>query len=95
MSSSFGSDSDCQSQHYATIRSLDTIRDDCSRYGRKNTSADPPKRFHRLRNSSLQLDSDDAILEEVRAFSPNRLSRQRRKQLSLKGLADESECLIL
>ncbi|CAD5225511.1 unnamed protein product [Bursaphelenchus xylophilus] len=86
LTNSFGSEPDCQGQHYATIRSLDTIRDD---FRRKNSSADPPKRFHRIRNSSLQLDSDDAILEEVRAFSPNRLSRHCRKQLSLKGLADE------
>ncbi|CAD5218457.1 unnamed protein product [Bursaphelenchus okinawaensis] len=90
VNNSFGSDADCQSQHYATIRSLDTLRDDVRR---KNSSADPPKKFRRIRNSSLQLDSDDAILEEVRAFSPNRLSRHRRKQLSLKGLADEGPAI--
>ncbi|CAD5225766.1 unnamed protein product [Bursaphelenchus xylophilus] len=86
MNNMFGSESDCQSQLYATVRSLDTLRDDLRR---KNSSADPPRRFHRIRNSSLQMDTDDTIHEEVRAFSPSQLSKNRRKQLSLRGLADE------
>ncbi|VDN45468.1 unnamed protein product [Gongylonema pulchrum] len=46
-----------------------------------------------MRNASLQLDTDDAAVgtDSCRAFSPNRLSRHRRVQLSQRGnLCDES-----
>ncbi|KAL7071327.1 hypothetical protein ACQ4LE_009241 [Meloidogyne hapla] len=59
-------------------------------------STDPPENFVRVRNSSLQMESADVddIMEELRAFSPNRLSRARRCQLSQIGL-DESLSLRL
>ncbi|KAL3073199.1 hypothetical protein niasHT_035475 [Heterodera trifolii] len=56
------------------------------------TSSEPPERFNRVRNSSLQLETNDVEdimeMEELRAFSPNRLSRTRRRQLSQLGLDD-------
>lgn len=86
--SSVSSDSD---SHYSTIRSLDTIsRDDVK--SRSNVAVDPPEAFTRIRNTSLQLDGDDATMpDDFRAFSPNRLSRLRRRQMSLKGLCDEGK----
>ncbi|KAI6229127.1 FNIP-M domain-containing protein [Aphelenchoides fujianensis] len=91
LSSSFGSDGDTNSDYYATIRSLDTLRDVHARAAgggpRHKNSSDPPVQFTRVRNSSLQLDG--AAADEMRAFSPNQLSRARRKQLSLRGLASE------
>lgn len=93
LSSSFGSDGDTNSDYYATIRSLDTLRDVHMRAvgggHRHKNSSDPPVQFTRVRNSSLQLDG--AAADEMRAFSPNQLSRARRKQLSLRGLASEGE----
>uniref|UniRef100_A0A9J2PGW0 Folliculin-interacting protein middle domain-containing protein n=1 Tax=Ascaris lumbricoides TaxID=6252 RepID=A0A9J2PGW0_ASCLU len=50
------------------------------------------KGFTRVRNASLQLDSEETVVvEPLRAFSPNRISRHRRLQLSQRGnLYDES-----
>uniref|UniRef100_A0A915MKC1 Uncharacterized protein n=1 Tax=Meloidogyne javanica TaxID=6303 RepID=A0A915MKC1_MELJA len=61
-----------------------------------NNYTDPPENFVRVRNSSLQMETADVddIMEELRAFSPNRLSRARRCQLSQIGL-DESLSLRL
>uniref|UniRef100_A0A915NY28 Folliculin-interacting protein middle domain-containing protein n=1 Tax=Meloidogyne floridensis TaxID=298350 RepID=A0A915NY28_9BILA len=61
-----------------------------------NNHTDPPENFVRVRNSSLQMETADVddIMEELRAFSPNRLSRARRCQLSQIGL-DESLSLRL
>lgn len=85
------SDSDSQS-HYSTIRSLDAImKDEKSQYmGIKlpYCSTDPPEGFRRLKNSSSRFDSKESILDDL-SFSPNRLSRARRRQLSLKGLCDD------
>jgi hypothetical protein len=100
MVGSLSSDSDNQS-NYSTIHSMEGIRDNDtgnSYPGRFPVSSksivnsDPPESFVRVRNSSLQLESNDAedIMEELRAFSPNRLSRTRRRQLSQFGL-DDSE----
>jgi hypothetical protein len=88
------SDFDSNSQYHATIRSLDAIyRDDQSCRGaiitgRLKNSMEPPKSFSRVRNSSLQLDG--ILFDELRPFSPNRLSRARRKQMSWKGLDDDN-----
>jgi hypothetical protein len=81
---------------------LEGIRDDGGSYpgrfplisSRTFINPDPPEKFVRVRNSSLQLESNDVedIMEELRAFSPNRLSRARRRQLSQIGL-DDSEFL--
>lgn len=98
MVGSLSSDSDNQS-NYSTIHSMEGIRDNDtgnSYPGRFPVSSksivnsDPPESFVRVRNSSLQLESNDAedIMEELRAFSPNRLSRTRRRQLSQFGLDD-------
>lgn len=99
MVGSFSSDSDNQS-NYSTIRSLEGIRDkedsaSCTcRFplisSKTFINPDPPEKFVRVRNSSLQFESNDLddIMEELRAFSPNRLSRARRRQLSQLGLDD-------
>lgn len=95
------SDSDSQS-HYCTVRSLDALRNQCSPRNKNKprtsySNTDPPEGFSRQRVSSLQIDDDftapsaAAIMEELKAFSPNRLSRARRRQLSLKGLCDDGE----
>ncbi|KAI6180823.1 hypothetical protein M3Y98_00762700 [Aphelenchoides besseyi] len=84
LGSSYGSDIETTSDYYATIRSLDTFRDS---HRPKKNSSDPPAVFQRVRNASLQLDG--SVVDEMRAFSPNQLSRARRKQLSLRGLASE------
>lgn len=48
--------------------------------------------FTRVRNSSLQLDTEEGSIKLCRAFSPNRLSRYRRMQLAQRGnLCDESK----
>ncbi|KAI3418803.1 hypothetical protein GPALN_007903 [Globodera pallida] len=66
----------------------------CARFplnsSRASANIDPPEQFNRVRNSSLQLESNDIddIMEELRAFSPNRLSRTRRRQMSQLGLDD-------
>ncbi|KAI1732713.1 folliculin-interacting protein middle domain-containing protein [Ditylenchus destructor] len=97
------SDSDSQS-HYCTVRSLDALRNQCSPRNKNKTrtsysNTDPPEGFSRQRVSSLQIDDDftapsaAAIMEELKAFSPNRLSRARRRQLSLKGLCDDAVLL--
>lgn len=54
------------------------------------------KGFTRVRNASLQLDSEETVVvEPLRAFSPNRISRHRRLQLSQRGnLYDESRCML-
>lgn len=83
------SDFESHSQYHATIRSLDALyRDDLScrgsTIGRIRNSVDPPQRFSRVRNTSLQLDG--LTFDENRSFSPHQISRTRRKQMSWKGL---------
>ncbi|KAI1726231.1 folliculin-interacting protein middle domain-containing protein [Ditylenchus destructor] len=45
------------------------------------------------RHDDFTAPSAAAIMEELKAFSPNRLSRARRRQLSLKGLCDDAVLL--
>jgi hypothetical protein len=54
------------------------------------SSSEIPDGFTRIRNSSLHLEQDGGVPDELRAFSPSRLSRLRRKEMSFKGLTDES-----
>ena len=96
MVGSLSSDSDNQSNsNYSTVRSLEGIRGTFSQPGRfplalSKTFIDPPEKFVRVRNSSLELEANDIdyITEELRAFSPNRLSQARRRQLSQMGIDD-------
>jgi hypothetical protein len=90
MASSMSSDSDTQS-YYSTIRSLDGIRGSAKKSSASST--DPPEAFTRVRNSSLQLETEDSVMDDLRAFSPNRLSRARRRELSLKGLCNDTGSL--
>ncbi|VDK49840.1 unnamed protein product [Anisakis simplex] len=75
--------------NYSTIRSLEGMR---QRNHHNSHCVEPPEGFSRVRNASLQLDSEETVpLESLRAFSPNRLSRYRRLQLSQRGnLCDEN-----
>uniref|UniRef100_A0A915C7G0 UDENN FNIP1/2-type domain-containing protein n=1 Tax=Parascaris univalens TaxID=6257 RepID=A0A915C7G0_PARUN len=75
--------------HYSTIRSLEGMR---QRNHRRSQTIEPPEGFTRVRNASLQLDSEETVvMEPLRAFSPNRISRHRRLQLSQRGnLCDEN-----
>ncbi|VDM38812.1 unnamed protein product [Toxocara canis] len=78
---------------YSTVRSLEGMR---QRSHRNSQTVEPPEGFTRVRNASLQLDSEEVVvMEPLRAFSPNRLSRNRRLQLSQRGnLCDESKFLF-
>uniref|UniRef100_A0A8R1TUH5 UDENN FNIP1/2-type domain-containing protein n=1 Tax=Onchocerca volvulus TaxID=6282 RepID=A0A8R1TUH5_ONCVO len=73
---------------YSTIRSLEGLR---RRVHYSSQSTDPPEGFIRVRNTSLQLDTEEGSIKSYRAFSPNRLSRYRRMQLAQRGnLCDEN-----
>ncbi|VDN02992.1 unnamed protein product [Thelazia callipaeda] len=73
---------------YSTVRSDDGVRE---RVHYCSQSADPPEGFTRVRNTSLQLDSEEGYIDAYRAFSPNRLSRHRRMQLAQRSnLCDEN-----
>ncbi|KAI6175300.1 hypothetical protein M3Y97_00673800 [Aphelenchoides bicaudatus] len=86
---SYNSDFDSNPQYQATIRSLDALyRDDQSIKGsingRLKNSVNPPAKFTRVRNCSLQLDGLE--YDELRPFSPHQLSKVKRKQLSQRAL---------
>lgn len=69
---------------YSSVHSCDGNR----RAHRSSTTMDPPEKFTRVRNASLQLDH-----EFPRPFSPQSLSTARRKQLSHRGdICDENNC---
>ena len=70
--------SDSESQYTPTVRSMDTYGMNL-RNSLSNTA--PPEKFARVRNSSLNIESDES--DEFRAFSPpHRLSKNRRIQMS-------------
>lgn len=70
--------SDSESQYTATVRSMESLG--CRTY--LSTTA-PPERFSRVRNTSLNLESEDS--DDFRAFSPpHRLSKNRRITMSHK-----------
>uniref|UniRef100_A0A915PVT7 Ubiquitin-like domain-containing protein n=1 Tax=Setaria digitata TaxID=48799 RepID=A0A915PVT7_9BILA len=73
---------------YSTVRSLEGMH---RRIHYNSQSTDPPEGFTRVRNISLQLDTEEGSIDSCRAFSPNRLSRHRRMQLAQRGnLCDEN-----
>ncbi|KAM3726436.1 Folliculin-interacting protein [Dirofilaria immitis] len=84
-----GSTSSADSEScYSTVRSLEGLR---RRVHYSSQSADPPEGFIRVRNTSLQLDTEEGHIKSCRAFSPNRLSRYRRMQLAQRSnLCDEN-----
>lgn len=88
-----GSASSDSDSYISTIRSLDGVHEDWRpRRVKKNStsSSEIPDGFTRIRNSSLHLEQDGGVPDELRAFSPSRLSRLRRKEMSFKGLTDET-----
>ncbi|VDK79177.1 unnamed protein product [Litomosoides sigmodontis] len=73
---------------YSTVCSMEELRRR-AHYGSQST--DPPQGFTRVRNASLQLDTEEGNVKSCRAFSSNRLSRYRRMQLAQRGnLCDEN-----
>uniref|UniRef100_A0A0N5AH85 UDENN FNIP1/2-type domain-containing protein n=1 Tax=Syphacia muris TaxID=451379 RepID=A0A0N5AH85_9BILA len=69
---------------YSSVHSCDGQH----RTHRSSQTMDPPEKFTRVRNASLQLDN-----EYPRPFSPQSLSTTRRKQLSHRGdICDENNC---